>query len=90
MFDSTITLQEFSFIDEQNGFLVGYKSDSIKKTKFPLLYKTKDGGINWEEVKRDKRLLLLRGGISRISFKDTLNGIISGTGEILNLSLIHI
>ncbi|MBL0332176.1 MAG: hypothetical protein IPP65_04940 [Chlorobi bacterium] len=84
LFDSTITLQEFSFIDEQNGFLVGYKSDSIKKTKFPLLYKTKDGGINWEEVKRDKRLLLLRGGISRISFKDTLNGIISGTGEILN------
>lgn len=64
-------------------FYQGFNSDSITNLQIPILFKTKDGGLNWEIVNREIRSILKRGGYPFISFKDSLNGLMGGLSEIL-------
>ena len=83
LIDVKTTLCNFSFSDSLNGFLSGFNSDSITNLQIPILFKTKDGGLNWEIVNREIRSILKRGGYPFISFKDSLNGLMGGLSEIL-------
>ncbi len=47
--DSTLTINDFAFPDEQHGIACGYTTDR-KDKDHPLLLLTRDGGETWSEV----------------------------------------
>ena len=87
LIDTSIYMSDFYFIDKLSGWALGQR---INTKVYPrvdnqnLVYKTTDGGYNWEIIWEDepqtKRFLI------SISFRDSLFGIASGKEAVLMLT----
>ncbi|MFZ1572053.1 MAG: hypothetical protein WAT89_04875, partial [Candidatus Kapaibacterium sp.] len=84
LFENKCHFTKFSFLDGVNGFLMGYYLDTLTKIEIPMLFKTNNGGLKWEEIKMNNKSILKKGGPSSIYFTDSLNGVMGAREEIIS------
>lgn len=84
LYDTTFSLRAIHFLNENVGWAVGEKRDSMPGTD-GILIKTIDGGVNWE-YHLDTNFLSLGSGFRDITFTEPKNGWILGGGCIFHSS----
>jgi len=72
------TIQRIIFINKLLGFGCGNQRTGIGDNSYDLIYRTKDGGHNWEMVL--KQLQYPSYGLQDIAFYDAKNGVAVGQG----------
>jgi photosystem II stability/assembly factor-like uncharacterized protein len=85
--DSTILMSDFYFIDKLSGWALGQRKNTKVYPRVDnqnLVYKTTDGGYNWEIIWEDEPQTKRR--LISISFRDSLFGIASGLEAVLMLT----